>query len=86
MSEIPVYKNSLGSVVYFPGCAGTYINISMAKAAVALFEKAGVYYTVLSGIEYCCGAVSAGSGNPIPIHKNGSKISRKSVKEERKFL
>ena len=47
MNEIPVYKDSLGFVVYFSGCAGTYINTSIAKAAVALLEKAGVHYTVL---------------------------------------
>ncbi len=80
MNEIPVYKDSLGSVVYFSGCAGTYINTSMAKAAVALLEKAGVDYTVLSGIEYCCGAVSAGAGDPSPIHKNGLQ----NIKEVRK--
>jgi len=73
MDEIPVYKESSGSVVYFPGCAGVYINTSMAKAAVALLEKAGVDYTVLSGIEYCCGAVSAGAGDPDPIRRNGQR-------------
>jgi Fe-S oxidoreductase len=71
MDETPIYKDSPGSVVYFPGCAGTYINITMAKAAVTLLEKAGVDYTVLSGVEYCCGAVSAGSGNLEPIRRNG---------------
>jgi Fe-S oxidoreductase len=73
MDGIPVYKESPGSVVYFPGCAGAYINTSMAKAAVALLEKAGVDYTVLSGIEYCCGAVSAGAGDPDPICRNGQR-------------
>jgi Fe-S oxidoreductase len=71
MDEIPVYKDGPGSVVYFPGCAGTCINTSMAKAAVALLEKAGVDYTVLSGIEYCCGAVSLGAGDPGPIRRHG---------------
>jgi heterodisulfide reductase subunit D len=73
MAEIPVYKDGPGSVVYFPGCAGTCINTCMAKAAVALLEKAGVDYTVLSGIEYCCGAVSAGSGDPGPICRHGQR-------------
>jgi Fe-S oxidoreductase len=71
MDEIPVYKDGPGSVVYFPGCAGTCINTCMAKAAVALLEKAGVDYTVLSGIEYCCGAVSLGTGDPGPIRRHG---------------
>lgn len=73
MNEPSVYKGGSGSVVYFPGCAGTYINTNMAKAAVALLEKSGVDYTVLSGIEYCCGAVSAGAGDPRPISRNGQR-------------
>ncbi|TAH75241.1 MAG: (Fe-S)-binding protein, partial [Methanosarcina mazei] len=67
MDEIPEYIDRPGSVVYFPGCAGTYINKVMAQASVALLEKAGVDYTVLSGLEYCCGAVSAGAGDQGPI-------------------
>ncbi|KKG35839.1 hypothetical protein DU35_07910 [Methanosarcina mazei] len=51
MDEIPEYIDRPGSVVYFPGCAGTYINKVMAQASVALLEKAGVDYTVLSGLE-----------------------------------
>jgi Fe-S oxidoreductase len=73
MDETPVYKKSSGSVVYFPGCAGTYINKIMAQTAVALLDKAAVDYTVLSGVEYCCGAVSAGAGDPGPIHRNGQR-------------
>ncbi|KKH46551.1 (Fe-S)-binding protein [Methanosarcina sp. 1.H.A.2.2] len=73
MDEIPAYIDSPGSVVYFPGCAGTYINKNMAQAVVALLEKAGVDYTVLSGLEYCCGAVSAGAGNPGPIRRHGQQ-------------
>jgi Fe-S oxidoreductase len=73
LDETPVYRESSGSVVYFPGCAGTYINKIMAQAAVALLEKTSVDYTVLSGIEYCCGAVSAGAGDPKPIHRNGQR-------------
>ena len=34
IDEISVYKDSPGSVVFFPGCAGTCINTCMAKAAV----------------------------------------------------
>jgi len=73
MDQIPSYREIPGSVVYFPGCAGTYINTNMSKATVALLEKAGVDYTVLSGFEYCCGAVSAGAGNPGPIRRNGHR-------------
>lgn len=73
MDKTLVYKESSGSVVYFPGCAGTYINKIMAQATVALLNKATVDYTVLSGVEYCCGAVSAGSGDPGPIRRNGQR-------------
>ena len=73
MDETPAYKESSGSVVYFPGCAGTYINKIMAQAAAALLEKASVDYTVLSGVEYCCGAVSAGAGDLEPIRRNGPR-------------
>jgi len=73
MSEVPEFRDGNGSVVYFPGCASGYINTNMAKAAVALLEKAGVDYTVISGVEYCCGAVSAGAGNPGPIQRQGPK-------------
>lgn len=73
MDEIPAYIDGPGSVVYFPGCAGTYINKNMPQAVVALLEKAGVDYTVLSGLEYCCGAVSAGAGNPGPIRRHGQQ-------------
>jgi Fe-S oxidoreductase len=73
IKEIPKYRTGRGSLVYFPGCAGTYINTNIAKATVALLESAGVDYTVLSGLEYCCGAVSAGAGNQKPILMHGQK-------------
>ena len=73
MDKIPEYTYRPGSVVYFPGCAGTYINKVMAQASVALLEKAGVDYTVLSGLEYCCGAVSAGAGDMGPIQRHGQQ-------------
>lgn len=82
MDEIPEYIDRPGSVVYFPGCAGTYINKVMAQASVALLEKAGVDYTVLSGLEYCCGgAVSAGAGDQALSASMGRKILTKSGKE-----
>lgn len=73
MDEIPEHRSGPGSVVYFPGCAGTYINKCMAQASVALLEKAGINYTVLSGLEYCCGAVSAGTGDSGPIRRHGQQ-------------
>lgn len=82
----PAYRKSSGSVVYFPGCAGTYINKIMAQAAVALLEKAAVDYTVLSGVEYCCGAVSAGAGDPGPIRRNGQRNIEEVRKREAKIL
>jgi Fe-S oxidoreductase len=86
MYEIPSYKKGPGSVIYFPGCAASYINTSMAKATVALLEKAGVDYTVLSGLEYCCGAVSTGAGNPGPIHRNGQRNIQEIQKKGAKIL
>jgi Fe-S oxidoreductase len=86
MDETPVYKKSSGSVVYFPGCAGTYINKIMAQATVALLDKATVDYTVLSGVEYCCGAVSAGAGDPGPIRRNGQRNIEEIQKRGAKIL
>lgn len=73
MDETPEFTNRSGPVVYFPGCAGTYINKVMSQASVALLEKVGVDYTVLSGLKYCCGAVSAGAGDPGPIRRHGQQ-------------
>ena len=73
LPEVPDYKAGPAPVVYFPGCAATYINTSMAEATVTLLEESGVDYTVMSGLEYCCGAVSAGAGNPGPIQRKAEK-------------
>jgi len=86
IDEISIYKDSPGSVVFFPGCAGTYINTCMARAAVELLEKAGVDYTVLSGIEYCCGAVSAGAGDLGPIRRQGQRNIEEIRKRGAKIL
>lgn len=86
LDEAPLYKENSGSVVYFPGCAGTYINKIMAQAAIALLDKAAVDYTVLSGVEYCCGAVSAGAGNPGPIRRNGQRNIEEIQKRGAKIL
>jgi Fe-S oxidoreductase len=86
MDKTPVYNDSPGSIVYFPGCAGTYINKIMAQATVALLDKAAVDYTVLSGVEYCCGAVSAGSGDSGPIRRNGQRNIDEITKRGAKIL
>ncbi|MDI9394960.1 MAG: (Fe-S)-binding protein [Euryarchaeota archaeon] len=86
MDEIPEFAKRAGSVVYFPGCAGTYINKVMVQASVALLEKAGIDYSVLSGLEYCCGAVSAGAGNPGPILRHGQKNIEEIRKRGAKIL
>ncbi len=86
VDEIPSYRKGPGSVVYFPGCAGTYINKIMAKATVALLDKSGVDYTVLSGLEFCCGAVSAGAGNSGPIRRNGQNNIAEIQKRGAKIL
>jgi Fe-S oxidoreductase len=86
LDETPIYRKSPGSVVYFPGCAGTYINKIMAQSAVALLEKAAVDYTVLSGVEYCCGAVSAGAGDPGPMRRNGQRNIEEIRKRGAKIL
>lgn len=86
MDKISVYKKGSGSIVYFPGCAGTYINKIMAQTTIALLDKASVDYTVLSGVEYCCGAVSAGYGDPEPIHRNGQRNIEEIQKRGAKIL
>lgn len=62
-----------GSVVYYPGCAASYINTSIAAATINILDSAGVDYTVLSGVSHCCGAVSAGSGNKGLMGEMGRK-------------
>lgn len=86
LSEISEYGNGIGPVVYFPGCAATYINTSMSKAAVAILKQSGVDYTVLNGLEYCCGAVSAGAGNLGPIQRHGQKNIEEIKKRGAKIL
>lgn len=69
-----------GEVLFFPGCAGTVIFPRMSKAMVNVLEQAGVDYTVMSGIDFCCGAVAAGTGNREPAIKKGVTI----IEEARK--
>ena len=69
-----------GLVVYYPGCAASYINTSIAAATINILDSAGVDYTVLSGVSHCCGAVSAGSGDKGLMLEMG----RKNVAEVKK--
>ena len=64
-----------GEVLFFPGCAGTVIFPRMSRAMVNVLEQAGVDYTVMSGIDWCCGAVAAGAGNREPAIKMGVTIT-----------
>ena len=73
LRQVPKYKDGNAPVVYFPGCAGSYINTNMAQATVAILEEVDIDYTVLSGLEYCCGAASAGYGNMGPLMQNGQR-------------
>ncbi|MCB9264325.1 MAG: FAD-binding oxidoreductase [Lewinellaceae bacterium] len=41
--------------VYFAGCTASYVENDIAKASVALLEKAGVDFTYLGNEEQCCG-------------------------------
>ena len=86
MNEIPKYNENFGTVVYFQGCAGTYINTMMVKAAVSLLDEAGVNYTVWAGLSivvelYLQVLVILA----LPI-KMESKTSKKSEREEQEFL
>ncbi|WNY27941.1 EtfAB:quinone oxidoreductase [Methanimicrococcus stummii] len=60
-------------VVYFPGCAASCMNKVVGKSTVKALEAAGVDYSVMSGIDYCCGSVSAGAGNTKPLEKLGQR-------------
>lgn len=61
------------SVIYYPGCACTYINTSITFATIDILDCAGVDYTVMDGVSFCCGAVSAGSGNKGVVEKMAKK-------------
>ncbi|WNY24265.1 putative iron-sulfur-binding oxidoreductase FadF [Methanimicrococcus hongohii] len=74
--ESPVeFKNEgrKSKVVYFPGCAASCMNKVVGKSTVRALNAAGVDYSVMSGIEYCCGSVSAGAGNTAPLEKLGQR-------------
>ena len=66
-------ENKKSKVIYFPGCAASCMNKVIGKATVKVLDAAGVDYSVMSGIEYCCGSVSAGAGNSEPLEKLGQR-------------
>jgi len=81
-----VFKNEgkKSEVVYFPGCAASCMNKVIGKSTIKVLEAAGVDYSVMSGIEYCCGSVAAGAGNFEPLQRLGQKnideINRRGAK------
>ena len=64
-------------VVYYPGCYSSYIHKTMVLAITRLMERAGVDFSVLDGLDYCCGLAAAGTGNPAVIKANGPKVIAK---------
>jgi len=84
--EPTIFENEgkQSEVVYFPGCAASCMNKVIGKSTVKVLEAAGVDYSVMSGIEYCCGSVAAGAGNFEPMQRLGQKnideINRRGAK------
>ena len=84
--EPTIFENEgkQSEVVYFPGCAASCMNKVIGKSTVKVLEAAGVDYSVMSGIEYCCGSVAAGAGNFEPLQRLGQKnideINRRGAK------
>ncbi|MFP4169712.1 MAG: (Fe-S)-binding protein [Methanomassiliicoccales archaeon] len=72
--EPPERGGGDGEIVYFPGCFPTYVHGTMTDAITRLLDRAGVDYDVLQGLDYCCGVVAAGAGNPSVLRENGPKI------------
>ena len=77
IEEPLLFEHGKADIVYFPGCSSSYINKNMVRAITRLMERAGVKFTVLNGLEYCCGLTSAGTGNLRVIETNGPKIIAK---------
>ncbi|MDV0446267.1 Lactate utilization protein A [Methanosarcinaceae archaeon Ag5] len=85
--EPPVtFKNEgkKSDVIYFPGCAASCMNKVVGKSTVKVMDACGVDYSVMSGVDFCCGSVSFGAGNPSPLQKIGQKnideINRRGAK------
>ncbi|WNY27452.1 (Fe-S)-binding protein [Methanolapillus ohkumae] len=81
-----VFKNEgkACDVIYFPGCAASCMNKVVGKSTAKVLDAAGVHYSVMSGIDYCCGSVAFGAGNKEPLLKIGQKnideITRRGAK------
>jgi Fe-S oxidoreductase len=60
-------------ILYFPGCAASCMNKVIGKATIRVLNAAGVDYSVMSGVDYCCGSISYGAGNTEPLRKIGQK-------------
>ena len=60
-------------VIYYPGCAATYINTSITFATIDILDSAGIDYSIMDGVSFCCGAVSAGSGNKDVLKERGKR-------------
>src|SRR5665648_1044686 len=62
-----------GSVIYYPGCACTYINTSIIFATIDILDRVIVDYKVIDIVSFCCGAVSAGGGDKIGVEMMAKK-------------
>jgi heterodisulfide reductase subunit D len=62
-----LFEHGRAETVYYPGCYSSYIHKTMVQALTRLMEEAGLEFAVLDGLDYCCGVVSAGTGNPAVI-------------------
>ena len=73
--ESVVFKREgfMSDILYFPGCAASCMNKVIGKATVRVLNSAGVDYSVMSGVDNCCGSISYGAGNTLPLHKIGQK-------------
>ncbi|WNY25357.1 (Fe-S)-binding protein [Methanolapillus millepedarum] len=60
-------------VIYFPGCAASCMNKVVGKSTAKIMDACGIDYSVMSGVDYCCGSVAFGAGNPSPLQKIGQK-------------
>jgi len=85
--EEPTFFENEGKqseVVYFPGCAASCMNKVIGRSTVKVLEAADVDYSIMSGIEYCCGSVAAGAGNFEPLQRLGQRnideINRRGAK------
>jgi Fe-S oxidoreductase len=74
MEEPLVFEAREADTVYFPGCYPTYFHKTMIRAMVRLMQKAEVDFTVLNGVDLCCGVVAAGTGNPSVLKENGPRV------------